>query len=143
MVDLVYCVLCGAVAKHPVTKTIDGQALSFCCGGCAQVYELLHEEGMPQGQSEEGTQSTLKPQPARPVDRQSAPSQTISLAIGGMTCANCVAHVEKSLRAVPGVLKASVSLADARAIVEIIPAVVTLANLRQAVVKAGYETPME
>ncbi|NMM38042.1 MAG: heavy-metal-associated domain-containing protein [Glaciimonas sp.] len=36
---------------------------------------------------------------------------TIGIGIGGMTCASCVAHVEKALQKLPGVSSASVSLA--------------------------------
>ncbi len=46
MVDTIKCEHCGAETKHPVTKTIDGRALNFCCGGCLQVYEFLREEGL-------------------------------------------------------------------------------------------------
>ena len=37
------------------------------------------------------------------------------LMIGGMTCATCAARVEKALRAVPGVLEASVNAASEKA----------------------------
>jgi hypothetical protein len=46
MVDSVNCDHCGAETKHPVTKVIDGRTLNFCCSGCLQVYEFLHEEGL-------------------------------------------------------------------------------------------------
>ena len=38
-------------------------------------------------------------------------SKTITLLVSGMTCASCVAHVEKALRGVEGVLSATVNLA--------------------------------
>ncbi len=63
----------------------------------------------------------------------------VTLPIGGMTCASCVAHVEGGLRAVPGVLNASVNLATERATVEMIPGAVTLADLKHAVEDVGYE----
>ncbi|KAB2877633.1 MAG: heavy-metal-associated domain-containing protein, partial [Albidovulum sp.] len=44
-----------------------------------------------------------------------APDETVSLPIGGMTCASCVGRVEGALKAVPGVLAASVNLATERA----------------------------
>jgi Cu+-exporting ATPase len=56
-----------------------------------------------------------------------------------MTCASCVAHVEGGLRSVPGVLNVNVNLATERATVELVPGVVTLADLRHAVEDAGYE----
>jgi Cu+-exporting ATPase len=64
---------------------------------------------------------------------------TLTLPIGGMTCASCVMHVENALRAVPGVLNANVNLATERATVELVPGVVTLADLKRAVQDAGYD----
>jgi P-type Cu+ transporter len=63
----------------------------------------------------------------------------ITLPIGGMTCASCVAHVEGGLRQVPGVLNANVNLATERATVEMVPGAVTLADLKHAVEDVGYE----
>jgi P-type Cu+ transporter len=60
------------------------------------------------------------------------------LAIEGMTCASCVARVEKALRAVPGVTSASVSLASDSATV-VAERGVDFARVQQAVEKAGYE----
>jgi Cu+-exporting ATPase len=69
----------------------------------------------------------------------SEPAETslYTLAIEGMTCASCVARVEKALGAVPGVGRAEVNLAtnEARVAVRNDAAV---ADLLQAVVKAGY-----
>ena len=66
-------------------------------------------------------------------------TQTISLPIGGMTCASCVVHVEEALSKVPGVLSVNVNLATEKASVEYIPTVTGLADFRQAVAAAGYE----
>ncbi len=60
-----------------------------------------------------------------------------SFAIEGMTCASCVARVERSLAAVPGVSEASVNLATESATVHADPSV-GLEALRAAVEKAGY-----
>jgi Cu+-exporting ATPase len=64
--------------------------------------------------------------------------QEFDLAIRGMTCASCVARVEKALAKVPGVLSASVNLATERAHVLAV-AGVGLEALRKAVAAAGYE----
>ncbi|MCX7839661.1 MAG: heavy metal translocating P-type ATPase [Anaerolineae bacterium] len=66
-------------------------------------------------------------------------TDTLTLPIGGMTCAACVMHVENALRAVPGVLNATVNLATERATVELVPGAVTIAELKRAVQDAGYD----
>jgi P-type Cu+ transporter len=65
-------------------------------------------------------------------------SETTTLPIVGMTCASCVARVEKALQAVPGVVHADVNLATEKATVDHLPAV-TRAALAAAVKGAGYE----
>ncbi len=58
--------------------------------------------------------------------------------VGGMTCASCIARVEKALLSVPGVISASVNLASEKATVDYIEGT-ELADLKRAVKEAGYE----
>ena len=46
---------------------------------------------------------------------EGAPTHRLELQLAGMTCASCVARVEKALTAVPGVRQASVNLATEKA----------------------------
>lgn len=62
----------------------------------------------------------------------------VELRVGGMSCASCVAHVEKALRDVPGVTDASVNLVTERATV-MAHADVSRDTLAAAIVEAGYE----
>jgi len=64
-------------------------------------------------------------------------TRQIELSIGGMTCASCVARVEKSLGRVPGVEAVAVNLASETAEVRARTAA-SLADLIGAVTKAGY-----
>ena len=67
-------------------------------------------------------------------------SGDVRLSIGGMSCAGCVASVEKALQAVPGVKQASVNFADHTAVVKAATKIpVKTAALIKAVVDAGYE----
>jgi Cu+-exporting ATPase len=65
--------------------------------------------------------------------------ETLELGVGGMTCASCVAHVEKALRAVPGVIEATVNLATERATVRALSGPGLADRLRKAISGAGYE----
>ena len=67
-----------------------------------------------------------------------AAEDTIELTIEGMTCASCVARIEKALKAVPGVTGANVNLATERASVHVTKGIATAAALEEAVRVAGY-----
>ena len=62
----------------------------------------------------------------------------VTLAVGGMTCAACVSHIEHALEGVEGVVSAGVNLASERASVEYIPGVAAISDMRHAVEDAGY-----
>jgi Cu+-exporting ATPase len=64
--------------------------------------------------------------------------QDIEIGVGGMTCANCSARVERALRGLPGVAQATVNLATERASVRFEPARVQAEDLAQAIRQAGY-----
>ncbi len=66
-------------------------------------------------------------------------TEKVSLPIGGMTCASCVAHVEGALADIPGVVSANVNLATEKAAVEYIPTMTGLPDFRRAVAEVGYE----
>lgn len=65
--------------------------------------------------------------------------KTIDFDIEGMTCASCVGRVEKALKAVSGVVDASVNLATERATVRVAGNAASAARLAEAVSKAGYK----
>ena len=65
---------------------------------------------------------------------------SFELAIDGMTCASCVARVEKAVGAVPGVMAASVNLATERATIRVADLTPALSGaIKGAIRKAGYE----
>ncbi|CAA9452941.1 MAG: Lead, cadmium, zinc and mercury transporting ATPase; Copper-translocating P-type ATPase [uncultured Rubrobacteraceae bacterium] len=61
-----------------------------------------------------------------------------SLGVSGMTCASCVARVERALKKVPGVLDASANFATGKASVNYLPGAAEVRDLERAVEGAGY-----
>ena len=66
-------------------------------------------------------------------------TSTVDLGVGGMTCASCVARVERALNKVPGVQQAAVNLATESARVTVAGGADLGPQLRRAVRDAGYE----
>jgi Cu+-exporting ATPase len=66
------------------------------------------------------------------------PNLSLDIGIGDMTCASCVARVEKALLKVPGVQSASVNLATESARVVVTTSDQIEARVRRAVRDAGY-----
>ncbi|MBE7549788.1 MAG: copper-translocating P-type ATPase [Anaerolineales bacterium] len=67
------------------------------------------------------------------------PVATMELPITGMTCANCVNTVERTLnKKVPGIIEATVNFATEKATVKYIPGAVTRADMVAAIERAGY-----
>jgi P-type Cu+ transporter len=77
--------------------------------------------------------------PAPHADMDADVDAEIDIGIGGMTCASCVARVEKALNKVPGVASASVNLATETARIRVTSSDTTDARLRRAIRDAGYE----
>ncbi len=67
------------------------------------------------------------------------PTATLDLPITGLTCANCIHTVERTLnKKVPGVVEARVNFATEKARVHYVPGAVSRAEIVAAVEKAGY-----
>jgi Cu+-exporting ATPase len=67
-----------------------------------------------------------------------AENKQVTLPVTGMTCANCVATIERNLKKVDGVQVAAVNLSSERATVEFDPNLTGINELIQRVEKAGY-----
>jgi len=67
----------------------------------------------------------------------------IVLPVQGITCASCVATVERALNGVPGVANATVNFATEKATVVYDPSVTRLSELASSVGEAGYQVIVE
>jgi len=66
----------------------------------------------------------------------------VSLSIKGMTCAACVSAVEKAIGSIYGVVSVNVNLATEKAVVEYIPTLTGIEDIRKAVKDAGYSAQL-
>lgn len=64
--------------------------------------------------------------------------ETVTIPIEGMTCATCVATINKTLTDVDGVLNVNVNFATERATVEFLPSETSVGELKRAIEEAGY-----
>ncbi len=65
--------------------------------------------------------------------------ETTLIKIGGMSCGGCVKSITGVLVALPGVVRADVSLEAAQAVVEFDPARVARVALVEAINEAGFD----
>lgn len=66
-------------------------------------------------------------------------TEKISLPVEGMTCASCVARVEKSIKKIDGVEDVAVNLASEKAMLSIDKSKVNITEIKKAVEEAGYK----
>ena len=76
--------------------------------------------------------------PSRPTQ-----TETLTIGVGGMTCASCVSRVERALKKVPGVANANVNLATEKATVSYDCEIVPVGSLLGAIEAAGYDALRE
>jgi Cu+-exporting ATPase len=133
------------------TQTITLPVSGMTCASCVRTVEkgLARTDGVDACQVNFAAETaTVAYDPARVTPARlvaavrdvgyDVPAVTLTLAIGGMTCASCVRTVERALGRVPGVLSVAVSFAAETATVQIVPSLVSVADLVAAVEAAGY-----
>lgn len=143
-------------AKHPNTSpyqetlSIEGMTCASCVGRVEKALKKV--DGVEKAEVNLATEKALI-HASQPLDRallikavqragyDVAAIQPIELSIDGMTCASCVARVEKALKKVSGVEQANVNLATERAWIQ--PnATVSSQDLIRAIQKAGYDAKL-
>lgn len=67
--------------------------------------------------------------------------KTLEIPVKGMDCAECVAHVQHAIAALPGVQSVNVFLSSEKAVLRLDPAQVSINDIRAAVAGAGYSVP--
>jgi len=116
----------------------------FCSTSCLRRFQAEPERFLKLTESAgmtEESRAVLEPAPLKKPEL--GRTQTATLSVGGMSCASCVATVEKALNRLPGVKSASVNFAIEKAIVEFDPRISPVSDLEKAVVDVGYDIRRE
>ncbi len=139
-----------------VEKVSHGEGIAIATGNEIAIDELKKEISslgyeLIDVDIENNENSTAASCPVLPPESKEIPPVEIpesiertSISVQGMTCASCVAVVEKTLQKLPGVVSASVSLASEMAVVEYDPGLVSVEQMANAINSAGYKaTPLK
>ena len=133
------------------TLSIQGMTCASCVGRVEKALKKV--DGVEQANVNLATEQAVVESSA-PLDRAAlvkaieragydvVVAAPIELSIDGMTCASCVARVEKALKKVPGVQQANVNLATEQAWVEV-DTTVSADKLIQVIRKAGYDAQLQ
>jgi P-type Cu+ transporter len=68
-------------------------------------------------------------------------TQTIEIPIAGMDCTECTQTVQRAILSLKGIHKADVFLSSEKAMIQLDPSLVKMADIRNAVKQAGYSVP--
>jgi Cu+-exporting ATPase len=130
--------VCGMTVQipHAVAMSIyEGQFIYFCNVACKEKFDDSPEKFM---RTDEG-ESEQKPLP--PSTEQDL--KKAELPITGMSCASCVAKIEKGLSKMSGIVDAKVNFATEKATITFDPSRVTMGDFVSTVKDLGYEAGVE
>ncbi|GMR01723.1 MAG: heavy metal translocating P-type ATPase [Acidimicrobiia bacterium] len=132
--------VCG-MAVGTDALTVEGYPeYGFCSNHCLEAFtsspdRYLEQAGTDETEDEDDPvgSGVLVGVPAGPGG-----SETLHVALEGMTCSSCVSTIEGALNALPGVVDARVNFASEEATVEVTSGAVDVDQLIAAVSDAGY-----
>lgn len=136
----------GTMTDHKsVTFDVDGKPAEdagtlsqvLSAAKLSQLFGSVFPSGQTPAQPQVAAAPAVVAQPAQQAPAQSNGARNVTLALYGMHCSSCAGVIEKQLRKVPGVSRASVNFAAEKALVSA-PASVPYDSLVAAVKKAGY-----
>jgi len=147
------CNLCGLkLPKRPYRTDVNGHSYQFCCTGCRQVFILLNESGLIDGDYKNSDlyQTSLrlgiiaKPDETIPSDEPSPDElkdcKELVLCVDGMWCSSCSWLIEKVVGAEPGVVHARVIYASDTAKIFYKPEQIAPEQITKKIEQLGYST---
>jgi len=112
----------------------EGITYHFCNTSCLEKFKADPEKFL--GQPQLILTKDLK-------EKKIGKTESITLPVGGMSCASCVLTIEKAVNSLSGVANVSVNFAAEKAIIEYDKKVSTLDDIKNIVKSVGYEIKEE
>jgi Cu+-exporting ATPase len=131
--------VCGMTVEIPhaaAMSVYEGKFIYFCNVACKEKFDASPEKFLRQG---EGVESGEKPPPSTVKEGL----KKVELPITGMSCASCVAKIEKGLSKMSGIADAKVNFATERATITFDPSRVHMGDFVATVKDLGYEAGIE
>ena len=123
------------------TLKYQGKAYFFCAESCKEKFELDPEKYITHDEKIAVVQEGRELEPSQDVSISAG--KRLDLPIKGISCASCVAKIEKGLSHLSGVVDAKVNLATQRAAITFDPSQVHISDFIRTIRDLGYETAVE
>jgi len=131
--------VCGMQIEIPHASDMSihkGWLVYFCSGSCREKFDADPERYLNSGTDD----ADISPPEANPT---AGNLKTVEFPVAGMSCASCVARVEKGLAKMSGIHDAKVNFASEKASVTFDPSRVQMGDLINTVKDLGYEAGLE
>jgi len=115
-----------------------GKQYYFCNPGCKRRFDADPERFLSKNEHEAMAGPREQCLPEDDLEKHTGDGR-VTLSVGGMSCASCVANIETALKSLDGVAGANVNFALERATVEFDPDRVGLSDFKRAISAAGYD----
>ena len=133
------------MADRTLSFEVDGMSCASCAGRVEKALKAVPgttSAAVNLASHRVTVQGAMAPEAVRvALDRAGYPARVaeVTLDVHQMTCASCVARVEKALMAVPGVIEARANLAQESATVRLLEGSAEASDLAAAIRAIGYE----
>jgi Cu+-exporting ATPase len=130
-------------ASAAATSTYKGKKYYFCAKGCKERFDQSPEKYIEGKGDQPPVQTAQKAEASSEVPKGKGQSKRVVLPVTGMSCASCVAKIEKGLSKMEGVADAKVNFATEKAAITFDPDQVQVGDVIQTVKDLGYGARVE
>jgi Cu+-exporting ATPase len=130
------CGMTVAIPQAAAMSVHQGRFIYFCNVACKEKFDASPEKFLQAQEKAELVEEPAAPSPAEGVKK-------VELPITGMSCASCVAKIEKGLSKMSGIVDAKVNFATERATITFDPSRVGMGDFVTTVKDLGYEAGVE